>query len=203
QAELRAQYEFLIAVVNTAPSLLVILDTEGRIRNQNKSVLEASGYDDEEKVRGRTFWDVFIDPEERAASRKRFVDAAPDFAAGEYENTFTNLHGEKRVIAWRHAPVEDATGRVVSVIAGGIDITERQQHEEAVRAERDFLITISRATPSLLAILDADGRVNDELGVNRAFAKVIGFDDDEAMGRFFWELVARPEDGDDRRSNGF
>jgi PAS domain S-box-containing protein len=194
QAELRAQYEFLIAVVNTAPSLLVILDTEGRIRNQNKAVLDASGYADEELVRGRTFWEVFIDPDERDAARRRFIDAAPGFTAGEYENTFTNVRGEKRVIAWRHAPVEDATGRVVSIIAGGIDITERQQHEEAVRAERDFLITITRATPSLLAVLDADGRVNDELGVNRAFAKVIGFADDSAMGRFFWELVARPDE---------
>src|SRR5262249_51046659 len=77
--------------------------------------------------------------------------------------------------------------------------TERLQPElrpqyEAVRAERDFLITISRATPSLLAILDRDGRVNSELGVNKAFRAIIGFGDEDAVGRFFWELVARPEE---------
>ena len=82
--------------------------------------------------------------------------------------------------------------------------TERLEAElraqyEAVRAERDFLITISRATPSLLAILDRDGRVNSELGVNKAFRAVIGFGDEDAVGHFFWELVARPEDADGLR----
>src|SRR5262249_30819526 len=45
QAELRSQYELLITLVNTAPSLLVTLDLEGTILNQNAAVLEASGYD--------------------------------------------------------------------------------------------------------------------------------------------------------------
>src|SRR5262249_17553533 len=57
QAELRNQYELLITLVNTAPSLLVTLDLEGTIINQNVAVLEASGYEDEELVRGQAFWD--------------------------------------------------------------------------------------------------------------------------------------------------
>ena len=41
-------------------------------------------------VRGRLFWDVFIDEGEREAMVERFRAAAPDFPATEYENTFTN-----------------------------------------------------------------------------------------------------------------
>ncbi len=127
QAQLRAQYEFLLAVVDTAPSLLVIVDVDGRIRHQNAAVLEATGYEDEEQVRGRFFWEVFIGDDERPAMRQRFFDAAPDFPPAEYENVFTNLRGEERVIAWRSAPVRDDSGAVVSIIAGGIDITERKR----------------------------------------------------------------------------
>ena len=43
QAELRAQYRFLETIIDTAPSLLSVVDTEGRIRNFNRAVEVASG----------------------------------------------------------------------------------------------------------------------------------------------------------------
>ena len=52
QAELRAQFLFLETVANTAPSLLVVMGTDGRILNQNRATLAASGLDDEEELRG-------------------------------------------------------------------------------------------------------------------------------------------------------
>src|SRR5207244_1551519 len=53
ETELRAQYDFLTTIVDTAPSLLVSIDTAGRIRNLNPATVRASGYDDEEEVRNR------------------------------------------------------------------------------------------------------------------------------------------------------
>ena len=67
QADLRSQYLFLETVANTAPSLLVVLGTDGRILNRNQATLTASGLPDEEDVRGRYFWDVFIEESEREA----------------------------------------------------------------------------------------------------------------------------------------
>jgi signal transduction histidine kinase len=79
--------------------------------------VKAAGLDNQEQVRGRFFWDVFIAPEEREDVIARFHALAPDYAASEYENTFTNEHGERRVVYWRAAPVQDDDGRVVSIIA--------------------------------------------------------------------------------------
>ena len=53
-----------------------------------KVALAASGFDEQAKVVGRYFWEIFIDPDERAAMRQRFYDAAPGHPRGEYENTF-------------------------------------------------------------------------------------------------------------------
>ena len=136
ETELRAQYDFLTTIVDTAPSLLVSIDVEGVIRNLNPATVAASGYDDEEQVSGRYFWDVFIDAAEREAMIGRFRAAAPEFAPAEYENDFTNARGEHRVIAWRSAPVLDETGKVVRIVAGGLDITLRKQQEEELRASR-------------------------------------------------------------------
>ena len=140
EADLRAQYDFLTTIVDTAPSLLASMDVEGRIRNLNPATVAASGYDDEDAVRGRYFWDVFIDPSEREAMIGRFREASPDFPPAEYENVFTNAKGEHRVIAWRSAPVLDDAGKVVRIVAGGLDITERKRHEEELRASRTRLV---------------------------------------------------------------
>ena len=140
QAELQAQYDFLTTIVDTAPSLLTSIDPQGRIRNLNPATVEASGYDSEDEVRGRFFWDVYIDSGEREAVIKRFHAAAPEHPPAEYENTFTNARGERRVIAWRSAPVLDDVGNVVRIVAGGLDITERKQQEEELRASRTRLV---------------------------------------------------------------
>jgi PAS domain S-box-containing protein len=140
ETELRAQYDFLMTIVETAPSLLVSVDAEGRIKNMNPATVEASGLGAEERLRDRFFWDVFIDAADRDAVIDRFHAAAPDHAPSEYENAFTNARGERRVIAWRAAPVRDETGSVVRIVAGGLDVTHRKQQEEELRASRARLV---------------------------------------------------------------
>ena len=140
EADLRAQYNFLTTIVDTAPSLLLTIDPEGRIRNLNPATFAAAGYDDEEQVRGRYFWDVFIDESERDAMIARFHAAAPAHAPAEYENAFTNRQGERRVIAWRSAPVLDDAGNVIRIIGGGLDITQRKRDEEELKASRTRIV---------------------------------------------------------------
>ena len=51
--------------MNTAPSLLMSLDPDGRIVNYNTACERASGFENVEDVRHEYFWDVFIAPDER------------------------------------------------------------------------------------------------------------------------------------------
>ena len=140
QAELRAQNEFLSTIVDTAPSLLLTVDTEARIRTLNPATLSATGLDDESQVRGQFFWDVFLDPDERPAMQERFRAAAPEHAAAEYENTFTNARGERISIIWRGAPVRGESGEVEGIVAAGLDVTERRRAEEEIRASRGRIV---------------------------------------------------------------
>jgi PAS domain S-box-containing protein len=141
KAELRAQNEFLTTMVDTAPSLLVTVDTEGRIRTLNPATLEASGHDDPADVLGRHFWDIFIDQDERQAMQARFRAAAPDHAPAEYENVFTNARGGRLSIIWRGAPVRGESGQVEQIVAAGLDVTERRRQEQEIRASRGRIVT--------------------------------------------------------------
>jgi PAS domain S-box-containing protein len=179
QAEVRAQYRFLETIINTAPSLLAVVDTEGRIRNFNRAVETASGFDDRTRIEGRYFWDVFIDPSEREAMIQRFRDASPDFVESEYENTFVDARGQRRVIAWRSAPLHDESGRVIRIIAGGIDITERKRRELELERQWNFASTVADTIPSFIVVTDHDAIVVPR-GANLAFLDLVSADDEFA-----------------------
>jgi PAS domain S-box-containing protein len=198
QAELRSQYSYLQALVDTMPSLLVTIDLEGGIVGHNGAMLEAAGYDDGDEVVGRPFWDVFIAPEERDDVRARFARDAPDFPLAEYENAFTNARGEERVVFWRIAPVHDDEGRVVSIVAGGIDISDRHRLEAEKEREREFLNAIANRAPSLMCLIDDEGLVT-ERGVNIAFETTLEWDDADVGGRVLWEHWVDPADADEVR----
>jgi PAS domain S-box-containing protein len=84
-------------------------------------------------------------------------------------------------------------GLDVSYLVAGNDVTERARQREKLRRERDFLGMVADATPTLMCVVDAEGRITEE-GVNRAFAESTGFGDREARGRVVTELVVAPRD---------
>ncbi len=159
QAELRSQYTFLLTVVHTAPSLLIVVDTLGRIQHFNRAVEIASGLDDPEQIKDRFFWEVFFDPEGREEIREQFEAAAPDFEPAEYEHSFTNARGEHLVIAWTSAPLRGEDGRVHRVIAGGVDITERKHQELELRANEERLRAAIESSPVGIIEVDLEGYV--------------------------------------------
>ena len=195
QAELRAEIEFMGTVTNTAPSLLVTIGTDGRVRMINRAALEAAGYSDEDAARGQFYWDLFIDPNERDAVIERFHALGPDFPAGEYENTFTDARNELRTIYWRTAPVMDAAGTVVSIVSGGTDITMRRRRELELERERDVQMRVFQTMPGIMVVLDRDGTILDRdaedprVGANSAFQKAVRWPDEELVGRPFLDLV--------------
>ena len=200
QADLRSQFLMLETVADTAPSLLVVVDTDGQIVNQNRATLDAAGIDDERLINGQYFWDIFIDPDEREAMVREFSEAGAEIAAAPYENTFTNARGERLVIEWRSAPITDASGQVVSIVAGGIDITERKQREVQLQRERDITDTLMQAIPSLVVVVDSDARIVDSgfeasrAGVNNAFREGLGWPDSSLVRRSVLDFID-PADG--------
>ena len=188
QAEVRAQYRFLETIINTVPSLLSVVDTQGRFRNFNRAVEIASGLDDRERIDGAYFWDVFISSEEREAMIERFHQAAPDFIEAEYENSFRDATGQERVIAWRTAPLVDESGNVVRIVAGGIDITDRKHREVDLQRQRDFANTVADTIPSYIVVTDREGLIVPN-GANRAFCDAFGWRIDELGGVSILDLV--------------
>src|SRR5262249_38961565 len=109
----------------------------------------------------------------------------------ELQSRWRTSEGEARTIDASIAHIVDGQG-VKRRIVAGLDITDLVDRSEELKAQRDFLTVVARATPSLLVTVERE-RSGAPEGVNYAFRELTGFSDDQAIGRRFWDLVAPPE----------
>jgi PAS domain S-box-containing protein len=188
--EVEHEQEFTRTVVNTAPIVLILCDDEGRVVRFNDTCEALFGIPDDESAWGRFVWDVFVAPEDADAVRDAF-DRVHPLRPTEVEGSWMTTLGERRVIAATIAHILDGQGLHRRILAG-LDVTDLIAEREEARRQRDFLSVVAAATPSLLAVVEADGTIAVE-GVNRAFTEAIGYDDESARGNRFWDLVVPPE----------
>ena len=188
---LEREQEFTRNVVNVAPVVFLLVDTDGRIIRFNESAEELFGYRDDETTRGRLWWDVFL-PEEGHRAAQEYCERMNDGETQlEGQTEWVAADGRRRVIAASVRHVVDGEGNVRFLICGQ-DLTELVAQREELMSQRDFLAVVARATPSLLITVERDGTVAVE-GVNYAFRELTGYNDEESIGMPFWDLVAPPE----------
>jgi len=185
--ELQRERDFVRGVVNAAPAFFLVIDYDGRIVRFNDTMVRACEIEDDDRVRGRYWWDVFLEPADAAEAS----ELTANVAVGEHQHRFRAPAGRQLVVAWSFAPVVDSLGEPRLVLTG-TDVSDRVRQEDELRRERDYLQTVARSTPALMCTVDADGVVT-ERGVNAAFTTATGLTDDDAVGRPFWELVVAPE----------
>ncbi|MDQ3067120.1 MAG: PAS domain S-box protein [Actinomycetota bacterium] len=179
QAELRAQVAFLEAIVNASPSLLCSLRGDGRIANVNDAAWRASGHVEEDDVRGQFFWDVFVGPDERDASRHRFEAAAPAHEGATFEHTFVNQLNEELTIAWSTAPLYQQDREVRYVVCGGLDITERERQHSELQASEERLRAAIEASPVAIVEYALDDTITRW---NPAAERIFGWRADQVIG---------------------
>ncbi len=89
----------------------------------------------------------------------------------------------------------------MSIVSGGLDITERRRRELELQRERDATTTVLESIASIVVVLDRNGTIRDRdvdnprVGANRAFRQVLGWRDDELVGRSFLDLIVEDDDG--------
>ena len=193
EAQLRTERDLVRTIVDTAPSLFCSVDADGRIIRFNRRLEELSGHDDTDDVRGRDFADVFVVPEEARAFREEFAAAVAGEPAAQ-QTRWRTADGGEAAVEWTAHWYAGEDGRDRYLISGS-DVTERLQHQAELERQRDFLNAIANHAPSLLCLVDAEGRVPDRAS-NKAFEQQLGYETEATGGHVFWERYVAPEDAD-------
>ena len=129
---LQEERNVVSAILDTVAALVVVLGPEGQIIRFNRACERITGYRPEE-LRARSFWELFIAPEEGTRLKRRRSHQAPKREMrGEFESDLLAADGTRRRIAWSSTTLPASVASPASVIATGIDITERKRMEQAV-----------------------------------------------------------------------
>jgi PAS domain S-box-containing protein len=141
--QLRAERNFVDAILDTAATLIIVLDREGRVVRFNKACEAATGVAQSELL-GRTIWFDLIPAEERAGVERVADRLRSGESFVEFENHWLHRDGSRRLIRWRNTLIKEPSGEVRFLIGTGTDVTHqvkaedqaRQHLEEASRLQR-------------------------------------------------------------------
>lgn len=114
-------------VTNT---MMIALDTKGKVTLANKKASEVLGYTKAEIV-GKDWFEQFlprqIGEDVRLVAEKIFSGERESVEY--YENPVLTKGGKERLISWHNATVVE-DGKIIGLISSGIDITEKKKSAE-------------------------------------------------------------------------
>jgi PAS domain S-box-containing protein len=176
----RAGRESVSAIANSVPSLVCLIDHEGRVTERGvNTVFERTlewGADD---VEGHVFWEHWIDPPEAEDVRMRIERTVRGESLGEHGNLWVTRTGRRLSIAWTCTALPKIDGRTVFLITG-VDVTERRRREEEVREAEERFRAVIESAPVAIVEIGLDGNVNLW---NPAAERIFGWSADEVLGR--------------------
>ena len=132
EESLRREKDRAQEYLDVAGVLLMAIDADQKIIRINKKGCEILGYEKEEELIGKHYFNNFI-PERLRGEVLRFFKLlmAGKMEPAEYfENPVLTRSGEERILAWHNAVLRDEQGEIYAVLCSGEDITDRKQAEE-------------------------------------------------------------------------
>ena len=163
---LQQERDFAESLVETAQTIVLVLDTEGRIVRFNAYLEEIAAYSLSE-VRGADWFATFLPERDRIRIREVFTRALSDNQTRGNVNPIVTKDGREREIEWYVKTLKTANGTVVGLLSVGQDITERvhaeKERERLVRELQDALTNI-KFLRGLLPICSSCKKIRDDRG---------------------------------------
>ncbi len=169
-------------LVQNANSIILRVDTRGRITFFNEFAQSFFGYTEEE-ILGRNSVGT-ITPMHDSAGRSMHTimekAARSHEDRGYYEVESIRRNGRRAWVAWTNKAICDEAGDIVEYLCIGHDITEAKAAEQEMARMRHYLQKIVDSMPSILVGVDLHGRI---ILFNREAQKLTGMSSEQALGR--------------------
>ena len=155
EAEIQRAYEWSERIIGSVPNMVIGLGPESRILLFNAYAEKVTGYKAEEVI-GKSWIDVFIDPDKRNEITSVWNDLIHDSNdSRNYENQIITKNGQRLLVDWNNKVIWD-DDQFKMILSLGNDITERRKAELAVKEERDNLEAVMSSVPVALMVMDGD-----------------------------------------------
>lgn len=143
--------------IDSIPSLAWSAAPDGSALAFNRRWLEYTGLTAEAAV--GSGWKVAVHPDDLPGMLDVWRNALDTGRSFEVEGRLRRFDGEYRRFLFHGDPVLDESGKVVRWYGTNFDLEDRKRAEDALRASEESLRLIVDTIPGLVAVMNAEGRV--------------------------------------------
>ena len=185
---------YISKVLYWIDSLVVVIDIEGYIISFNRASEQLSGYSFEE-LKGKPFWDTLLAPDEREGVKSTIKDVIHKEFTKDFRNHWITKTGEKRLIQWHNSVLRKGDGSIEYILCTGLDITERQRAETALRESESKYRELVQNANSIIARFDTKGNITF---LNEYAEKFFGYEAEEIIGKNIFGTILPETDSSGR-----
>jgi len=189
EAELDSERTFSTSLIDSTPAFFVAIDKDGKTLMMNASMLSALGYTADEALE-TDYVATFVPEADREELGQVFSRIMEDRASTVNQNRLLCKNGETLLVEWHGAPVLSEAGVMKYFFGVGIDITDRERTQEALRQKQQETQAVVATSRDWIWAIDQDGVHTYS---NPAVEAILGYSPAELIGQSNFELL-HPED---------
>ncbi len=196
QREAEDKLRLLSSIIHQCREGIAVSDLNGNLLFMNRSFARMHGYEPTELF-GRNF--TVLRPAERKAELAGIMDTMQKKGEFKGQSVHIRKDGVTFPLMMHISRLSDSTGEVIGNIAIMLDISELKLKEDELRRERDLAQKYLDIAGVILIVIGADRKVQM---INKMGCSILGFDQQEIIGKDWFETFIEPRERD-RVSSGF
>jgi PAS domain S-box-containing protein len=130
--ELEAERDFIDTIIESVGSYIVLFDRDASLIRYNKACQELTGVPFGE-LRGRKAWDIAIVDDDKEKTKEAIGRLQDGEESVQVDLRLRTKDGDVRLVSMTFTALSDDLGIPITIIASGIDVTERWNAEEKIR----------------------------------------------------------------------
>jgi PAS domain S-box-containing protein len=169
-------------LVECANSIILRMDTSGRVTFLNEFAQKFFGYSAQEIIGKNAIGTIVPTSDSTGRDLRKLIEdivRCPErYVTNINENMRSN--GERVWIAWTNRPIMNEMGDVTGLLCVGNNITERKLAEENLKAAHEQLLGIIEFLPDATFVIDKDRKV---IAWNKAIEEMTGISKEHILGK--------------------